>query len=166
MMAPLARSAHALPGRKRLKIEERRGDEVYFATVEKALRESPGVLAVETNFRTGSVIVHHRPDEPSALQHAEELGLFQFATAPEPRSAAFAVPAVAVNASPTQKPFRPKPKAVRNNRANLRPLIIMGWIGLGIAQAIEGNIVVPAIAAFWYAYLVTQENGVSNPELG
>jgi Heavy metal associated domain 2 len=66
-MAPLARVAHALPGRKRLKIEERRGDEAYFNTVEKALSESPGVVAVETNFRTGSVIVHHRPDEPTIL---------------------------------------------------------------------------------------------------
>ncbi|WON72450.1 hypothetical protein [Nitrosospira sp. Is2] len=167
MMAPLARVAHALPGRKRLKIEERRGDEGYFDAVEKALSESPGVVAVETNCRTGSVVVHHRPDEPSALQHAAEQGLFQLATeAPEAGTAAFAVPSVAANATPTRKASRPKPKATRNNRASLRPLIIMGWVGLGIAQAIEGNIAVPAIAAFWYAYLVTQENGVSNPELG
>jgi hypothetical protein len=37
---------------------------------------------------------------------------------------------------------------------------------MGIAQAIEGNIAIPATAAFWYAYLMTQENGVSNAELG
>jgi hypothetical protein len=163
-MAPLARVVHALPGRKRLRIDEKRGDEAYFATVEQALNDEPGVVAVETNCRTGSVVVHHRTDEPSALQHAEEQGLFR--VSPEAGPSAFAAPSVAASAPPTGKASRPKPKAARTNGAKLRPLIIMGWVGLGIAQAIEGNIAVPAIAAFWYAYLLTQENGVSNPELG
>jgi hypothetical protein len=158
---------HALPGRKRLKIEEKRGDEAYFNTVEKALSDSPGVLRVETNYRTGSVLVHHRPDEPSALLRAKELGLFQLATeASEALPATFSAPSVTSNATATRKTSRPKPNAARTNGANLRPLIVLCWIGLGIAQAIEGNIAVPAIAAFWYAYLLTQENGVSNPELG
>jgi hypothetical protein len=166
-MAPVARVVHALPGRKRLRIEEKRGDEAYFAAVEKALSDSPGVDAVETNCRTGSVLVHHQPSEPSALQHAEEQGMFQLATpASEPRPAAFAAPSVSSNATATRKAFRPKPKAARTNSANLRPLIVMCWVGVGIAQAIQGNIAVPAIAAFWYAYLVTQENGFSDPELG
>jgi hypothetical protein len=160
-MAPLVRVAHALPGRKRLKIEEKRGDEAYFAAVEKALSDSPGVVAVETNCRTGSVLVHHCPGETSALQRAEEQGLFRVAPQTGP-----AAPSVAGGAPPTGKASRPKPKTARTNGANLRPLIIMGWVGLGIAQAIEGNIAVPAIAAFWYAYLVTKENGFSNPELG
>jgi hypothetical protein len=165
--APLARVVHALPGRKRLKIEEKRGDEAYFNTVEKALSDSLGVLRVETNCRTGSVLVHHRPGEPSALQRAEEQGLFQLATeASEAPPAAFSAPSVASNATATRKTSRPKPNAARTNGANLRPMIVLGWIGLGIAQAIQGNIAVPAIAAFWYAYLVTQENSVSNAELG
>ena len=166
-MAPLARVVHALPGRKRLRIDEKRGDEAYFTSVEKALSGSPGVDAVETNCWTGSVLVYHQPSESSALQHAEEQGMFKLANqTSEPRSTAFAAPSVAANATATRKASRPNPKAARTNGANLRPLIIMGWVGLGIAQAIEGNIAVPAIAAFWYAYLVTQENGVSNPELG
>lgn len=163
-MAPLARVVHALPGRKRLKIEEKRGDEAYFNTVEKALSDSPGIVRVETNCRTGSVLVYHRRDEPSALQHAEEQGLYQLATQNPDRPVAAA--SVAANATATRKAPRPKSKTVRTNGVNFRPLIFMGWVGLGIAQAIEGNIAVPAIAAFWYAYLVTQENGVSNPELG
>lgn len=166
-MAPLARVVHALPGRKRLKIEEKRGDEAYFDAVEKALSDSAGVLRVETNYRTGSVLVHHRPDEPSALQRAEEQGQFQLATdVSEAPPAAFSTPSVASNATAIRKTSRPKPNAARPNGANLRPLIVVGWIGLGIAQAIQGNIAVPAIAAFWYAYLLAQENGVSSAELG
>jgi hypothetical protein len=163
-MAPLARVVHALPGRKRLKIEEKRGDEAYFSTVEKSLSESPGIVAVETNCRTGSVVVYHHPDESSALHAAEEQGLFQLAT--QGPAGPTAAPSVAATATATRKATRPRPKAARTSGVNLRPLIIMGWVGLGIAQAIEGNIAVPAIAAFWYAYLVTQENGFGNPELG
>ena len=73
--------------------------------------------------------------------------------------------AISATPNPARKPA-PKPKAARTNRANWRPLIFLAWVGIGIAQAIEGNIAIPATAAFWYAYLMTQENGVSNAELG
>ena len=74
VMAPLAREVHALPGRTRLRIDEKRGDEAYFTTVENALRDYPGILAVETNSRTASVLVHHTENDPSPWQRAEEQG--------------------------------------------------------------------------------------------
>lgn len=163
-MAPLAREVHALPGRTRLRISEKRGDETYFATVENALRDYPGISAVETNSRTASVLVHYTANNPFPWQRAEEQGLFQLpANDIETRKA---TSQVAVTTTPTKKARGSKPKAARTNRANWRPLIFLAWVGMGIAQAIEGNIAIPAAAAFWYAYLVTQENGVSNPELG
>lgn len=164
MMAPLAREVHALPGRTRLRIDEKRGDEAYFTTVESALRDYPGISSVETNSRTASVLVHHTENDPSPWQRAEEQGLFHVAE----KEAEMPKIATAISATPNQarKPRAPKPKAARTNRANWRPLIFLAWVGMGIAQAIEGNIAIPATAAFWYAYLMTQENGVSNTELG
>ena len=79
MMAPLAREVHALPGRTRLRIDEKRGDEAYFTTVESALRDYPGILAVETNSRTASVLVHHTENDPSPWQRAEEQDCSMFA---------------------------------------------------------------------------------------
>ena len=164
MMASLAREVHALPGRTRLRIDEKRGDEAYFMTVENALSDYPGVLAVETNSRTASVLVYHTANDPTPWQRAEEQGLFHLAANDiETRNA---TSQVAVTTTPARKAREPKLKAARTNRANWRPLIFMAWVGVGIAQAIEGNIAIPAAAAFWYAYLVTQENGVSNTELG
>jgi hypothetical protein len=163
-MAPLAREVHALPGRTRLRINEKRGDESYFTTVENALRDYPGILAVETNSRTASVLVHHTANDPSLWQRAQQQGLFHLATNDiETRKA---TSQVAVTATQAKKARGPTPKGAQTNRANWRPLIFLAWVGLGIAQAIEGNIAIPAAAAFWYAYLVTQENGVGNTELG
>jgi hypothetical protein len=163
-MAPLAREVHALPGRTRLRIDEKRGDEAYFTTVESALRDYPGISSVETNSRTASVLVHHTENDPPPWQRAEEQGLFRVAEkeAEMPKMAT----AISATPNPARKARAPKPKAARTNRANWRPLLVLAWVGMGIAQAIEGNIAIPATAAFWYAYLMTQENGVSNPELG
>jgi hypothetical protein len=132
--------------------------------VESALRDYPGILAVETNSRTASVLVHHGENDPPPWQRVEEQGLFRVAE----KEAEMPKIATAISATPNQarKPRAPKPKAARTNRANWRPLIFLAWVGMGIAQAIEGNIAIPATAAFWYAYLMTQENGVSNTELG
>ena len=163
-MAPLAREVHALPGRTRLRIDEKRGDEAYFTTVESALRDYPGILAVETNSRTASVLVHHTENDPSPWQRAEEQGLFHIPeNEVEMRKTA---PPISTTATPAKKARGSKPKSARTNRPNWRPLIFLAWVGMGIAQAIEGNIAIPAAAAFWYAYLVTRENGVSNTELG
>jgi hypothetical protein len=163
-MALLAREVHALPGRTRLRIDEKRGDETYFLAVESALSDYPGISWVETNSRTASVLVHHTENDPSPWQRAEEQGLFRVGEkeAEMPKMAT----AISATPNPARKARAPKPKAARTNRANWRPLIFLAWAGMGIAQAIEGNIAIPAAAAFWYAYLMTQENGVSNTELG
>ncbi len=50
-MAPL--------GRKRIKIDEKRGDAAYFATLEKELAGCQGVVAVETNPLTGAALISH-----------------------------------------------------------------------------------------------------------
>ena len=161
-MAPLAREVHALPGRTRLRIDEKRGDEAYFQTVEKALSDYPGVLAVETNSRTASVLVHHTENDPSPWQRAEEQDLFHVREN-DSGNAQVRLP-IAATTTPARK-ARDLNRKQPEPTTNWRPLIFLAWAGMGIAQAIEGNIAIPAAAAFWYAYLMTQENGVSNTEL-
>ena len=40
------------------------------------MSDYPGILAVETNSRTASVLVHHTENDPSPWQRAEEQDLF------------------------------------------------------------------------------------------
>lgn len=148
-MIPLARVVHALPGRKRIRIDEKRGDEEYFATVKKKLADCPGVLAVEANFLTASVLLHHHVDDPDVWRYATEQELFNFSNnhldAPV---AARSLTRSAASGAKASKRIQP---AVSNDHFNWRPLIFLGLAALGISQAVEGNIAVPAVTAFWYA---------------
>ncbi len=145
-MAPLARVVHALPGRKRIKIPEKRGDDAYFIMVKEGLAGSSGILAVETNSATASVLIRHSANTADFLHSAAEQGLFSLASE-------------IVASSTAEKPLVPtNPKAVdRGRRAasrlrlNLRRLMFLSLVATGIAQTIKGNITAPALTAFSHA---------------
>jgi hypothetical protein len=65
MMPPLARLAHSLPGRKRVKIDEKRGNAAYFATLEKELAGCHGIVAVEANPLTGTALISPNTEDTS-----------------------------------------------------------------------------------------------------
>jgi hypothetical protein len=49
-------------------------------------------------------------------------------------------------------------------RSDIRWLIFLGMMGMGVVQAMKGNIAIPAIGAFWYAFSIFPEANVANPE--
>jgi len=164
-MGPLARVVHTLPGRERIKIEERRGDEDYFMALEKQLAGCPGVLAVEANFRTASVLIRYTVDDLQVWRYAIEQGLFRIAEGESVRSAIS--PALAAKVARNAETAESDVKAASRHDLRLRQLMFVGLVGVGIAQAIEGNIAVPAVAAFWYALnIFPSANGYCNVERG
>jgi hypothetical protein len=74
--------AHDSPGRLRLKVPERRGDLAFFARLGAALAEAPGVRAVETNARTGSLLILHDGAHRPPLEWAAGQGLLRPAERP------------------------------------------------------------------------------------
>ena len=154
-MVPLARVAHSLPGRKRVKIDEKRGDEAYFTVLEKELSGYPGILDIETNRVTGTMLVRHRADDPSFLRYAAEQGLFRLAeNEPATSGAATSVATTPSPAAANQKTAKRRPREESGNGFNLRFLVFLGMMGVGIVQTIEGNIAIPALAAFCYAFSI------------
>jgi len=158
-MAPFARVAHSLPGRKRIKIDEKRGDATYFATLEKELAECPGVGTVTTNPRTGMALINHTAEDSVLWSHIAEHDLFQLGK----------------NETVAPTPVRPSIAAgIRNaehesytksgKKPDIRRLIFLAMMGMGVVQVIKGNIAIPAIAAFWYAYCVLPGTDGENPE--
>jgi hypothetical protein len=86
---PLAQVAHAMPGRARLRIADRRGDAAYFASVSKALSAIAGVRAVEVAPMTGSVLIQHSGPLARIGAAAQDARLFVVGEAPQaPREAA------------------------------------------------------------------------------
>ncbi|TLG77565.1 HMA2 domain-containing protein [Methylocystis sp. B8] len=80
---PLAQVAHAMPGRARLRIADRRGDAAYFASVSKALSAIAGVRAVEVAPMTGSVLIQHSGPLARIGVAAQEARLFVVGEAPQ-----------------------------------------------------------------------------------
>jgi hypothetical protein len=164
-MTPFARVIHSLPGRKRLKIDEKRGDEAYFMALEKELAECPDILTVEATPVTGTVLVHHRADDPDFLRYPIERELFHldqnFPNQNLPASHSL-TPAAQVSTHPKTAKRETNPGS--SSGLNLRFLIFLGMTGMGIVQAIEGNIAIPAVAAFWYALSILPGTNIDNPE--
>jgi hypothetical protein len=160
-MIPLARVAHSLPGRKRVKIDEKRGDETYFIELKKELADCPDILKVEANALAGTVLVHHRADAPDVLRCALERGLFRLDK--HPPSTHPLTPA-AVQLSAYRKIAKRKTNSRSSNGLNMRFLVFLGMLGVGIVQTIEGNIAIPAIAAFWYAFSTLPRGNDSDTE--
>ena len=75
-MLPKALLCHQVPGRFRVRVPDRRGDDPYFARIEAGLKQNSAALQVTTNPLTGSVLVLHAGDGTDLLDHAERAGLF------------------------------------------------------------------------------------------
>jgi Heavy metal associated domain 2 len=75
-MLPVATISHQTSGRIRLRISAKRRDAAYFSALQEELRHCPGVLGVESNPLTGSVLIHHRSAPRALIDYAQERQLF------------------------------------------------------------------------------------------
>jgi hypothetical protein len=124
---PLAQVAHAMPGRARLRVADRRGDAAYFASISKGLSAIAGVRAVEVAPLTGSVLIQHSGPLARIGVAAQEARLFVVGEAPQ-------VARVAPEASLD-------PKAVA----------ALALLGAALWQMSRESIFPPAITLLWYA---------------
>ena len=159
-MAPLARLAHSLPGRKRVKIDEKRGDAAYFAALEKELAGYRDLIAVETNPLTGTVLISHATEDTRLWDYAGEHELFRLE---KHETAIHTPPRPAVTGGTGTAEHKSYVKSGRSS--DIRRLIFLGLMGMGVVQAVKGNIAIPAIGAFWYAFSILPGANVANPEL-
>lgn len=124
---PIAKVVHAMPGRARLRIVERRGDAVFFASVATGLSTIAGVYKVEVRPLTGSLLIQHGPPLERIAVAAQDAHLFTVGNATS-------VPPPTASAQ-----FDPK------------ILVGLGLGALGLWQLTEGKILPPAITLAWYA---------------
>ena len=128
---PIAVIVHAMPGRARLRIAERRGDAVFFASLATGLSNIPGVRKVEVRPLTGSILIQHGPPLERISTAAQEARLFVLGNA---HSVPPATPAMSID-----------PKVV----------VGLGLGALSLWQITEGRVLPPAITLAWYAASLT-----------
>src|SRR5687768_3393846 len=76
-MVQLARVTYSLPGRRRVKIHEKRGDEAYFTAPKKDLANCLDIFMIEANHLTSTVRIRDKVDDPDFLSCALERNLFR-----------------------------------------------------------------------------------------
>lgn len=73
---PFAATVHAIPGRTRLRIEARRGDDFFFASIATGLSSIAGVDHVEVRPLTGSVLIRHSAPLARIAEAAAQARMF------------------------------------------------------------------------------------------
>jgi hypothetical protein len=124
---PPAELAHAMPGRTRLRLPDRRGDAAFFASIASGLSSLPGVYKVETRPLTGSVLVQHFSTLESLTEAARNSGLFNIG---------------AISAAP-----KPEPKVTFDPKL----FVAFALAGLAIWQMSREKVAPPALTLLWYA---------------
>lgn len=125
---PFAAVAHAMPGRARLRIADRRGDAAFFASVATGLSHVAGVRNVEVSPLTGSVLIQHYGPFARIGDAAREARLFTVGGAPE--ASAVATEGVAID-----------PKTV----------LALGLGAAALWQMSKEHFLPPAVTLLWYA---------------
>lgn len=128
---PSCEIVHAMPGRARLRIEARRGDKAFLASVANGLAAIPGIFEVEVFPLTGSLLIRHGPPLDLVIAAAEKAHLFAIA-----KAVALAPP-----------PPREWPKLP----VDPRTAVAAGLGAIALWQMTEGRFLPPALTLVWYA---------------
>ena len=163
-MLPEAYITHSSQGRVRIKIPSRKGDRAFFSVLKDKLpdaSEIPGIQRIEMNPTTGSVLVVHdpnykMPDFTVVTTFLEQQGLFKLG------ATGMSEPPVSRNIAKTFQGVNQRLADFTSGEIDLQSLAVLGLLGLGLFQLSRGQVMIPAISAFWYAATLLKEPAEKN----
>ena len=146
-MLPEAKICHSMAGRLRVKIPAKKGDGRYFAAMAEHFSKLEGIVSVEINPLTGSMLFVHGLDETAIAASASSNGLFLL-----DRSR----PANQDLHKRVTEAFSGIDAGVKGltfGNMNTGAVAFLALAGIGIYQISRGNFAAPAwYTAFWYAF--------------
>ena len=147
MLPDIASICHASPGRLRLRVPGRRGDETYFERARDHLESLDGVKTLRVNPLTGSIIIEHDNLSIDALHDsAGRAGLFELQQDNVTREpAAPSSPAMTVFGVTGLSRLLPSMGETRN-------LLALVLVAMALLQLYRGRVMVPAMSLLWYAF--------------
>ena len=142
-MVSIAHCVHAVPGRVRYRIPERRGDQQFFRHAAEVLKQDQMVEAVLTNALTASILVRHCGSAEDISGLAERSGLFRV----------HALPTVSMGAQAGAglQTIDRNLKRISNGRVDMNTALFLGLGALAVHQVMKGNLLAPASTLLWYA---------------
>ena len=144
-MPPTAYRIHALPGRLRLRVPEKRKDGSWLAETASRVAEMPGVRAVQAGVLTGSLLIHHDPQIDLEAQ-ISDTGLVVVEPRPD-ASLRDGLGALSAGLAAMDGGIR----QLSLGGADVRALLFLLLVGMAIRQILRGDIVAPAVPLLWYA---------------
>ncbi len=138
--------SHSMVTRVRIKVPSKRGDTVYFASIKERLSSCPGVVSVDTNPQTASILVVHSGEMKSLADYAKAKDLFVLnIPKTKPKSLMSGV-------AGAFKSYNDQLKKMTGGELDIPSLVFLSLIISGVYQIIRGNLGAPAwYTAFYYA---------------
>jgi hypothetical protein len=149
-MIPDATIAHSSTGRLRIRVPSQKGNLDALKSVGDQLAACPGIISIEVNPGTGSILLLHQSTVQQIAEYARSKNLFSFQEQKGPR-----VPSAELrgNLSNTFKSFDRQVQSLTGGDLDLKGFTIAALVVAGSAQILTGNAsALPWFAAFWYAY--------------
>jgi hypothetical protein len=141
---PRARLTHAIPGRMRLRIDDRRGDIGYFKDVVTALGTLAGIAEVVARPETAGLLVLHRLDPARIAEFARAEGLFDVAEEAVGEGAAVAMEVLLASVGQRLLPLL--------NGRSLESVAGAGvMLAVAAVQAARGQVAGPALTHIMHA---------------
>jgi len=149
-MIPDAVIAHVSIGRLRIKIPSQKGNLEALKSHGDQLAACPGVLSIEVNPVTGSILLIHQTTVSAIAEYARSKNLFSLEKQKGPK-----VPSADLrrNLGETFKSVDRQIQNLTDGDMDLRGAAFAALIVMGSAQILTGNGgAIPWFAAYWYAY--------------
>lgn len=137
-MTPEAIVAHNSPHRLRIRVPSRKGQEDYFQKVKDALVARPDVAFVTTNPVTGSILLLHTAELAALEAFARGRGWFDIAATPPATKTALSAAETLIDRVDERL------RALTHERYDLNNTLFLGLVGLGVLQAVRGQVLGPA----------------------
>lgn len=150
-----ARMVSRAPGRLRLRVSERRGENALFATLAETIGNEPGVLRVTANPRTGSLLIEHEGALDPILSRLTDRGLLQMEKAGRRPSGGAAVRDLRLGFAWLDLELR----RLTGREVDLSAGIILVLTLLALFQGLRGQILPPSITIAWYAAMLARTYG-------
>ncbi len=128
----------------RIDLPAKRGDTAYFSTLSQKMASLDEVLGVRTNPITGSLIVEYDGPFDALLRHMDDMAV-DILTQPAAAGTSASGGSAVAGASPL--PYR----LVSGRQVHPMLLVGLAFGALGLVQMARGQVLVPALSAFWYA---------------
>ena len=149
-MIPNAVIAHSSTGRLRIKIPSKKGNLAILKSYGDQLAACPGVLSIEVNPETGSMLLIHQTTVSEIAAYARSKNLFSLQ---EPKGPKVPSAGFRRNLGGTFNSFDRQIQNLTDGDMDLSGLALAALIVAGTAQIVTGNAgAIPWYSAYWYAF--------------